>query len=234
MRLLPDRSPEVAGLSVAGSCIPAREVGGDFFDYYVLDDRRLGVFLAEGGSRELGSAMAIALAKGFLMYTARLDLTPVEILRRLRSTLGAVLLGENASMTVLYAVVDGVSGSVRYARAGASPRVVVNGRALAEEIVTERADGFEIRHGAATLASGDALFFYTDGWAGQIADSTRKAPDSFLRDLSQKFPDAAAEALHKAAVDAAMKRTRHAPADDVTAVVVRREEAVAAAVGGIA
>ena len=61
-----------------------------------------GVFLAEGGNRELGSAMAIALAKGFLMYTARLDLPPVEILRRLRATMGSVLLGENAADRINY------------------------------------------------------------------------------------------------------------------------------------
>ena len=234
VRLLPDAAPSIAGLSIAGSCIPAREVGGDFFDYYVLDDHRLGVFLAEGGSRELGSAMTIALAKGFLMYTARLDLPPVEILRRLRATLGSVLLGENAQMMVLYAVVDGRNGSVRYARAGTSPRVVINGHALAEEIA-----GGEIRHGAATLAPNDALFFYTDGWAGQIVERTRRVPDAFLRDLTRQFPSSDAGALHKAALDAAMKRRRDAPPDDVTAVVVRRQEIPAEAIdaeaiGGIA
>jgi len=229
VRLLPDAAPRIAGLSIAGSCIPAREVGGDFFDYYVLDDHRLGVFVAEGGSRELGSAMAIALAKGFLMYTARLDLPPVEVLRRLRTTLGSVLLGENAPMTVLYAVVDGRTGSVRYARVGTSPRVVINGHALAEEIA-----GADIRHGAATLAPNDALFFYTDGWAGQIAEQTRRVPDAFLRDLTRQLPAALADALHKAVLEAAMKSRRDAPPDDVTAVVVRREEIVAQAIGGIA
>src|SRR5262249_55539398 len=118
VRLLPDAPPVIAGLSIAGSCTPAREVGGDFFDYYALDDHRLGLFVAEGCNRELGSAMAIALAKGYLMHTVRLDLTPVEVLRRLRATLGSVLLGENAPMTVLYAVIDGRTGSLRYARAG--------------------------------------------------------------------------------------------------------------------
>ena len=110
---------------------------------------------------------------------------------------------------------------------------------MAEEIVADRAageetGGFEIRHGAATLAPNDALFFYTDGWSGQIADRTRRVPDAFLRDLTRKLPAAAADALHKAALDAAMKRTRNAPPDDVTAVVVRREAVAAVAIGGIA
>lgn len=236
VRLLPDAPPRITGLSIAGSCTPAREVGGDFFDYFVLDDHRLGIFVAEGGSRELASAMAIALAKGFLLYTVRLDLTPVEILRRLRATLAAVLRGENAPMAVVYAVVDGRNRTLRYARAGTSPRVVVNGNALAEEIVSDGAGNLaiEIRHGAATLAPHDALFIYTDGWAGQIAERTRRVPDEFLRKLAREHPGVAAEELHKAALDAAVKRRREAPSDDVTAVVVRLEEMAAAAAEGIA
>jgi hypothetical protein len=231
LRLLPDAPPHIAGLSIAGSCVPAREVGGDFFDYYALDDHRLGVFLAEGGNRELGSAMAIALAKGFLMYTARLDLSPVEILRRLRTALASVLHGDDAPMTVLYAVIDGRNGSVRYARAGDWPRLAINGKALAEEIVADR--GFTIRHGAATLAPFDSIFFYTDGWAAQIAGRTRKGPEEFLARTTHKLGDVPAVELHYALVRAALRR-KDAPPDDVTAVMVRREETSVQAVGGIA
>jgi serine phosphatase RsbU (regulator of sigma subunit) len=233
LRLLPDAPPRIAGLSIAGSCVPAREVGGDFFDYYALDDHRLGVFLAEGGNRELGSAMTIALAKGFLMYTARLDLSPVEILRRLRPALASVLRGNDTNLTVLYAVIDGRTGSVRYARAGEWPRLAINGKALAEEIVADRSDGFTIRHGAATLAPFDSIFFYTDGWASQIAGRMRSGPEEFLADTARKLGDVSAGELHSALVQAALRK-KDAPPDDVTAVMVRREEPSMQAVGGIA
>jgi hypothetical protein len=234
VRLTPDSPPSIPGLSVAGSCIPAREVGGDFFDYYALDGHRLGVFLAEGGSRELGSAMVIALAKGYLMYTARLDLSPVEILRSLQVTVGAVLRGENASMAVLYAVIDGSDRTVRYARTGSSPQVLVNGAASAEEIVGEPVDGVEIYHGATTLGPNDALFFYTDGWSREIAERTRQKPGPFLLGLLKRLPQADASALHEEALAAVMKRRNGPPPDDVTTVVVRLEAMAAAAVGGIA
>jgi hypothetical protein len=235
LRLLPDAPPRIAGLAIAGSCIPAREVGGDFFDYYALDEHRLGVFLAEGGNRELGSAMTIALAKGFLMYTARMDLPPVEILRRLRAALASVLRGEDAHMAVLYAVIDSRNGSVRYARAGDWPRLAVNGKSLAEEIVADRGDGFTIRHGAAMLATLDTIFFYTDGWAAQIAERTRKGPEDFLVRTARKLGDVSAAELHHALVHAALRR-KDAPPDDVTAVMVQREDTAASiqAVGGIA
>jgi len=231
LRLLPDAPPRIAGLTIAGSCTPAREVGGDFFDYHALDDHRLGVFIAEGGNRELGSAMTIALAKGFLLYTARLDLTPVEILRRLRAALAVVVRTENTPMSVLYAVIDGHSGFVRYARAGSSPRVLLNGNPLAEEIAT---DGDELRHGAAQLAAHDSLVFFTDGLALQAAERVHKSPEQFLRELRARFGEAGAAELHGALLDTVLKRAKEAPPDDVTAVVVCRESRATEALEGIA
>ncbi|MGA2131390.1 MAG: SpoIIE family protein phosphatase [Bryobacteraceae bacterium] len=234
LRLLPDAPPLIAGLSIAGSCTPAREVGGDFFDYYAIDDHRLGVFVAEGGNRELGSAMAIALAKGFVMYSARLDISAIEMLRRLRIVLGTILRGERAPMTLLYAVINARTGALNYARAGASPRLLINGGDLAEAIVTDPVDGWEIRHGAATLHPGDVLFFYTDGWAGQIASFARRTPQAFLAGLAKKHAGASAGELHVAAIRSAGRFQTESPADDVTAVVVRLEERAAERIGGIA
>ena len=189
------------------------------------------MFLAEGGNRELGSAMTIALAKGFLLYTARLDLTPVEILRRLRATLASVL-RDDTPMTVLYAVIDGHTGSVSYARAGDWPRLAINGKPLAEEIVSDRTSGFVVRHGVSTLAPLDAIFFYTDGWAVQIAERTRTGPEEFIERTTRKFAGSVA-ALHQALVGAALRK-KDAPPDDVTAVMVRREEPAARVVEEIA
>src|SRR5206468_3186869 len=66
LHLLPKSAPPIDGLTISASCIPARIVGGDFYDFYPLGDGRLGIFIAEGGNRGIGSALNIALAKGFL------------------------------------------------------------------------------------------------------------------------------------------------------------------------
>jgi serine phosphatase RsbU (regulator of sigma subunit) len=230
-RLLPDAPPRVAGLTIAGSCTPARDVGGDFFDYYALDDHRLGVFLAEGGNRELGSAMTIALAKGFLMYTARLELSPVEILRRLRATLTSVGGAENAPMSVIYAVIDGHNGSVRYARSGSSPRLLLNGNAPAEEVAAESG---EIHHGAALLAPSDALVFFTDGLSRQTAERARKSAEQVIGEVRLRHAGAPADELHEALLESALQRKHEAPVDDVTAVVVCRQARAAEVLEGIA
>jgi hypothetical protein len=230
LRLLPNTPPRVEGLSIAGGCLPAREVGGDFFDFYEIDSHRLGVFVAEGGSRELGSAMPIALAKGYLLYASGLDLAPAEMLRRLSGVMGTALHGD-ASMSVLYAVIDAHARTVRFARTGVSPRFSINGNAAAEEIAGDSSDGVgsrhqAIRHGVATLALNDVLFFYTDGLANQIVERKHQWADRFLQKLVKRWPDRPAAGLQQAVIQAAIRVKQHPP-DDVTLVVIRVEEPVA-------
>jgi hypothetical protein len=220
LRLLPAAPPRVDGLSIAGGCVPAREVGGDFYDFYEIDSHRLGVFLAEGGSRELGSAMPIALAKGYLLYASGLDLAPAELLRRVAGVMGTALHGD-ASMSVLYAVIDARARTVRFARTGDSPRLAINGIPAAEEIAGD-AGGKAIRHGMATLALQDALFFYTDGLANQIVERKHQWTEKFLQKLVKKWPTWPAADLHNSLLRAAIRGKQHPP-DDVTSVVIRVE-----------
>ncbi|MGH9846840.1 MAG: PP2C family protein-serine/threonine phosphatase, partial [Blastocatellia bacterium] len=66
LRLMPESLPRTEQFEIAASCVPAFEVGGDFYDLFELEPGRLGVLVAEGGGKGLGSALSIAFAKGFL------------------------------------------------------------------------------------------------------------------------------------------------------------------------
>src|SRR5262249_37607914 len=65
-RLMPESLPNISHFSIAASCAPAYEVGGDFYDFFELEPGKLGVLIAEGGGKGLGSALSVAFAKGFL------------------------------------------------------------------------------------------------------------------------------------------------------------------------
>ncbi len=234
VRLLPDAPPRIAGLSIAGSCVPSREVSGDFYDFYPLDEHRLGVFLAEGGQRELGSAMTIALAKGYLLYTTRLEIGPVEVLRRLREALGATIHSEGAGVSMLYAVIDTRARTVRFARTGNSPRMVINGNQAAEELSAGQARDMVVRHGAANLAPNDAVVFYSDGFEAQIAREKRQAADRFLARTVSAIRSGSALDVHSAIMEAAVRRRNEHPPDDVTAVVIRLDRQAAQAMEVVA
>ncbi len=221
LRLLPDAPPKIAGLSIAGSCVPSREVGGDFFDFYQLSDQRLGVFLAEGGGRQLGSAMTIALAKGFLLHATQADQGPAEILRRLRDLLGGTFHQEGHSVSMLYAMIDPRAGSLRYARTGASPRIVINGNEPSEEVAAGQQDELTIRIGAASLAPNDALVFFSDGFEAQIAREKRQPANRYLAKIVKDIRSGTALDIHAAILEVAVRKKNEPPPDDVTAVVVR-------------
>ena len=126
----------------------------------------------------------------------------------------------DASMSVLYAVIDTRARTVRFARTGDSPRLLVNGHAVAEEVAGD--DG-AIRHGVASLARHDALFFYTDGLARQIVERKHQWTDKFLQKLVKKWPTWSAADLQNSVLRAALRGKQHPP-DDITSVVIRVEE----------
>ena len=214
LHLLPKKPPDIEGLEIIAQCVPARIVGGDFYDFYPLGEGRLGIFIAEGGNRGIGAALSIALAKGFLMHTVRGNLSPREVIQRLESTLGRLLEGAGAGTThVAYAIIDTVEGSIRYARTGDYPRVVLP-TALTKEQRVETA-GRAIFEGAARLRGGDTVLLFTDGIARRARTTGIGAAENILKALAKK-------------------RREHELEDDLTAVVVRvtridvaREEVVA-------
>lgn len=216
LHLLPKTAPNTGGLFITARCVPARIVGGDFYDFYPLDENRLGIFLAEGGNRGIGAALSIALAKGFLMHTVRGNLSPREVLQRLDTTLGKLLEGAGAGTThVAYAVIDTAEGTIRYARTGDYPRVVIPNALSSEQRVELPGARSAIYEGSAKLRTGDTVLLFTDGIARRVRTVGPSAADNILKALAKK-------------------RREHELEDDLTAVVVRvtrvgklREEVVA-------
>jgi serine phosphatase RsbU (regulator of sigma subunit) len=146
----------------------------------------------------------------------------VETLRRLRDFLGSNHDG-HAGVSMLYAVIDARAGAMRFARAGASPRLAINGNEAVEEVALSQAGEMAIRHGVVALAPNDALVFYTDGLAARILEKKRQTVGGFLSRTTAQLQDSSAEGLHAAILKAAVGRKNERPPDDVTAVVIRLE-----------
>ncbi|MFN0085459.1 MAG: PP2C family protein-serine/threonine phosphatase [Blastocatellia bacterium] len=250
-RLMPETLPQSDSFDIAAACLPAFEVGGDFYDLYDLDSGKIGVLVAEGGGKGLGSALSIAFAKGFLLPKIQpeprserdADNSPTEVIRGLQDRLLSLLEGE-AGVGLAYAVIDPADGTLRYARVGSHPIVIVAGEggsspaSLPEERVVKfkstrgktgspagSPDGLGailVTEGRMALKGGDAVIFYTDGVA-KVWDRKDSPPESeFRRILSDRL---SAKNLQQA-LDKGMrecsKRARKAGAeDDLTAVIIR-------------
>jgi sigma-B regulation protein RsbU (phosphoserine phosphatase) len=147
---------------------PAREVGGDFYDFFLLDDDHLCLAIADVSGKGVPAALLMAVTRSFLRSFAREGGSPVEIVATLNDELAA---DNEACMfvTMFLAVVDLRSGAVRYASAGHNLPFVVDRACGVTQIphvkgmaLGARA-GIVYEEGTLALAPGDVLYLYTDG-----------------------------------------------------------------------
>lgn len=230
-RLLPRSVPVLAGLTISAECTPAREVSGDYYDFFALPGGRLGLVVAEGGNDGLASALTIALAKGFLQAELEWHPSPAETLSRLEEVLGAMLVRESGRTSVAYAEIDPDTGWIRMAHTGVYPRFTVldsSGSAWTMNPEQER-------EAAVQLAPGDALVIYTDGLPGRLRQRKLGTPEEALRRLAAWNSGGSAETLHDELRKALGTAGGAADlADDLTTIVLRLESRSRAMLEGAA
>lgn len=247
-RLMPQKLPELSGLNLAAACLPARVVGGDFYDLFVVDVNKLGIFVAEGGGRGLGAALTIAYAKGFLMPRIYAGYSPSELICSLQTQL-APLLEQDEEMAFAYAVVDTSQKTLVYARTGYYPLVLTgrhehgsrdHGRicAYAEERELNVSGGPSsdtnrvIREATISLAEGDVVIFITDGVVRSLDADHKVSMQDWALGVISKRTDKSNGSLQQSLDRALENRARHIKKigfeDDLTAVVVRVEPSGAA------
>ena len=230
LRLLPQTVPEVPGVQFAACCLPARGVGGDFYDFFRLDANRVGIFVAQGGDQGLASALCIALAKGVLMHASLQPHSPAQIIAELEDSMAELLeSGIGGTLSFAYGVMDTRRNLLNYARIGTSPRLLVYRRnaglttsAQLERVVTlpNRSNAApQIYEGAKHAQPGDHLIFFTVGITSLHSRRFGRREYQWLNILMREFerPD---EPLQSALVSALSKHQSQA-SDDLTAVVLR-------------
>ena len=230
-RVFPDR-PDV---SLASLIRPAREVGGDFYDYFPLADGRIGLVIADVSGKGVPAAFFMAICRTLLKVSARFIESPAEVLARVNHLLAA----ENEEMmfvTLFYAVLDPSSGELVYASGGHNSPALRSGeevRLLAPPGGMALAVSEEVPfgEGRVRLQAGDLLFLYTDGITeAQDPQGTLFGEAALLATLA-RLPGGISAATCTAGVLEAVERfMAGAPqADDITCLAVRFAGAAAAA-----
>ena len=222
VRLLPEVLPQVPGFALAASCHPAREVGGDFYDFYQLSRERCGILVADGSSGGLASALTIGLAKGFLSYAAQRDWAPGVALQRLQPVLTQAISSTSHRFSLCYAVLHPAIGEIRVARIGSHPRVFhcsQQRRAAGSNLVREvEADIGEVR---VALSPGDLLLFCTDGLTSRLESRLGCKLDDWLDQLNNESSKTA-ELFHSDLMQS-VNATAGDLQDDLTAVVIEMQ-----------
>ncbi|MEE9455536.1 MAG: SpoIIE family protein phosphatase [bacterium] len=186
--LLPTAFPEVEAIEVAAVCESATEVGGDYFDLLAIDNRRVGVVIADVSGKGVPGLIVMGVARSVIRAQARQHLSPREVLIRANDII-APDIHKGMFVTVLYGVLDVERRTFSFANAGHNPLVIVKkfGPVPYELIKTQgRPVGFmagaffddRLEETTLPLDEGDTIFTYTDG----IMDSLNKNDQEFGMD----------------------------------------------------
>jgi sigma-B regulation protein RsbU (phosphoserine phosphatase) len=239
MSLLPRGHLAIPGLSVTALCVPAREVGGDYYDLIRLDDSRLGVLIADVSGKGTSAALYMAELKGIVLSLSKTSPSPRDLLVRANRIIRENL-DSRSFITMTYAVIDLGARTMTYARAGHTPLMYrANGtahgrvRVLAPEgmvLGLQIDDGrlFEalLQEETLPLGPGDLLLFFTDG----ISEAMNGASDCFgearLGQIVEEHGDLPTEELRERILREIESFVDGAPQhDDMTLILLRVEPA---------
>jgi sigma-B regulation protein RsbU (phosphoserine phosphatase) len=191
MSLLPSGPVTFPGLAVSAMCRPAREVGGDYYDFMPLGEHRLGVLVADVSGKGPSAALYMAELKGLILSLSQVYESPKRLLLELNRILSANLLDNRTFITMIYAVLDLEARTVTYVRAGHTPLIYVpadgpapgTSQVLTPDglVVGLHLDGIEekfaelLEEQTLSIGEGDLFAFFTDG----ITEAMNEESDLF-------------------------------------------------------
>ena len=178
MSLLPRGPLDVPGLAVTALCVPAREVGGDYYDFFRLPGDLLGVLIADVSGKGTSAALYMAELKGLVLSLSQIYLSPRQLLMEVNRIISDNL-DARSFITMTYAVLDLQAGRMTYARAGHTPLIYMRRSTEHPEqvqvlvpsgmVVGLRIPGAQekfaelLEEETVDLTSGDVIVLYTDG-----------------------------------------------------------------------
>jgi serine phosphatase RsbU (regulator of sigma subunit) len=166
---LPKEVPQLEGWQISPRYRPAREVGGDFYDFHLLSEGRLGLVVGDATGKGIPAALVMSTTCGMLQLSAQaLDSSsPGEVLAQVNETLVARI-PTNMFVTCFYAILEPESGTLTYANAGHDLPCLRHGDGDAEEL---RARGMPLglmpgmgyEEKETIVQAGERALFYSDG-----------------------------------------------------------------------
>ena len=233
MSLLPKDRINVPGLSIAALCLPANEVGGDYYDFIPLSDGRLAILIADVSGKGTSAALYMAELKGLSLSLSRMYDSPRLLLIEANKILAANL-DSRSFITMVYAVIDVKNKKMTYARAGHNPilQLSANGvrpraQVLAPDgmgLALDRGSQFEkiLEEESIPLVSGDLFLFFTDGVTEAMNDRSELFGDDRLRGILEENAELPMEELREKVVDEVFNFAGGAVQhDDMTMVLVK-------------
>jgi sigma-B regulation protein RsbU (phosphoserine phosphatase) len=227
--MLPSAPMSFGLTEVQGVSIPAREVGGDFFNYFALENGRLALLVGDVSGKGVGAALLMANIQASLRTRLAmgqsLDAIADSLDREMATTSGSRLY-----VTLFIGIFDPAARRLQYVNAGHNPQFVLRpGQTLEQMHATGTPIGLlagrGYTHREVSLASGDLLFFYTDGCVESENESDEMFGtvrlEALLTSIGSAGPSTPDRVLQQVEEAVTSFRGTREPNDDATMMAVR-------------
>jgi serine phosphatase RsbU (regulator of sigma subunit) len=229
--MLPQAPPLVPGYSIAASCTPSLEVGGDLYDFLKLKDGRIGIGVADVSGKGVPAALYMTLTKGLLAAVTRDSSELKAVIEEVNRHLHGVT-RKRVFVTLALGFLDVERRLLQCARAGHNPVVwrqkdkketrLVSPGGLGLGITASRVFGTQLKVEEMQLAEGDAVVFYSDGITEAMNRSREQFGEQRLMDAVDRTDTMNAAAARDSILTEVHKFLDGVhPQDDMTLVVLR-------------
>jgi sigma-B regulation protein RsbU (phosphoserine phosphatase) len=223
------KMPLADTIDLHASMEAAKDVGGDFYDFFCIDDTHLGFTMADVSGKGIPAAIFMAVSRTLIKATGMHNLSSAAVMHEANNMLASESL-DSMFVTVFYGVMDLETGHIDYTNAGHNQPYVLHPDGSVEALPTQgnmalgAFEGLEYKSGELTLAPGDMLVTYTDGVTEAENESHEQFGEEALAALLPNYVTASAAGMVEGIRSQVQNFVGGAPqSDDITVLVIKRK-----------
>lgn len=232
MSMLPKKFPEHADnncLDIFAMISPAKEVGGDFYDFHHIDDERMSFVVGDVSGKGVPASLFMAVTKTFLKATVSRENSPEKVLSIVNKELSSSHEGQSLFVTVFFGSINMRTGEVFYTNGGHNNPLVVkkNGDSTFVHpvggMVLGIMDNIDFEMGNFVLGPGEILFLYTDGVTEAMNEKKELYSEERLKSVLKRSSELDCKEVIEAVFADVKEFTGAAPqSDDITMLAIKK------------
>ncbi|MBK8165318.1 MAG: SpoIIE family protein phosphatase [bacterium] len=235
MRLLPGAQPQVAGFEVTGASVPSREIGGDYYDFLVQGEDAIGIAIGDVSGKGMPAALLMSNLQASLHGQVLHRGTVASVVQRVNDLMVRST-DPHMFATFFYGVLETATGRFTCTNAGHNPPLVLRRDGSLERLTTGglllgMVGDMVYQQDTVELAPGEVIVMYTDGITEAVSPGAdEEDPEAMfgeerLCEVIRRSSHLPASGIQDAILAAVADHTRGvAQSDDITLVVIRRQE----------
>ena len=219
--------PDRTEFEIFAKMIPAKEVGGDFYDFFAIDKSRIGIVIGDVSGKGVPAAMLMAISRTLLKATALKGIAPDICLTEINGIIAEESLS-TMFVSLFYGILDTRNGNFEYCNAGHNlPYIIADGGEIKpiENVGGLFVGAFqdtEYEPQTITLKPNESLFLYTDGVTEAMDANDNEFGDDRLNNSLQKMLDKSPTDLTNSIIEKVkIYSDRTVQSDDITCLVLK-------------